>query len=175
MAKGFRLVKGRDVLANPEDFLNVRYSKKIEGNVGINFKFNINFDKNSADFSFFKRGIKLGNERVVPALREALDGAMSSSIWAWNSGGTRDIVDTGKLRDSLMIQSSTSGFNVSYGAPYAALVHYGGYIQPYGNANIDKVYIPARPWANSVLLGDGPVPIFDWQAVYRDAILGEFR
>lgn len=172
--KGFRLVKGRDVLANPGDFLNAKYSKKIEGSFGVKFKFNINLDKKSTDFSFFKRGIKLGNERVVPALRRALNEAMDNNIWSW-SGGARDIVDTGQLRNSLNIQTSNAGFEIYYGAPYAALVHYGGYVQPYGNINISKVYIPARPWADSVLIGGGPVPVFDWQSIYREAILEEFR
>lgn len=167
-------ISGKDVLGNPDSFLKEKYSTKIEGSFGVGFDFSINLDKNSADFSFFKRGIELGTQRAVSALRDALDAAISSNVWSW-PGGSRDIVETGELRDSLNVSISSNGLSVEYGAPYAALMHYGGYIQPYGNLKIDKVYIPGRPWADSVLLGGGPVSEFDWQTIYSDAILQEFR
>lgn len=95
-------------------------------------------------------------ESIVHIMRAKLDAAMSSS-WGWIEGN-RDIIDTGELKDSLSITIGTSGVEIKYDSEYAALVHYGGYIQPYGNPNADSVYLPARPWIDAVL-GEAPGPV----------------
>ena len=101
------------------------------------------------------RGAQKGATYVEKSLREALDASISSQ-WAWNEG-TRDIIDTGKLKSSLEIKSvfnqTKVGFQVSYNTPYAAFVHYGGMIKPYGNPNAADVVIPARPWVQAVFEG----------------------
>lgn len=102
-------------------------------------------------------------EMVETALNEAMD----SSVWDWGSDN-RDIVDTGKLRDSLTLYVDSDGdIHIMYGEEYAAIVHYGGYFNPYGNPNVTRYY-PGRPWVDSVLQGGGPVEQFDLIMHYRD-------
>lgn len=104
---------------------------------------------------------KLANE-----VKGALDAALRASVWAWRNGA-RDIYDTGELASSGEVSASADGIIVSYSAPYANLVHNGGYIQPYGNINARPVYLPARPWVSSVLYGGGPVPQFDFEGFFK--------
>ena len=98
---------------------------------------------------------------LAKEVEAALTGALKSSVWSWKSG-SRDIYDTGKLASSVSVTVTGDGISVSYSAPYANIVHNGGYIQPYGNSSARPVYLPARPWVTSVLYGDGPVPPFDF-------------
>ena len=95
-----------------------------------------------------------------------LNEAMSST--AWPSG--TDIIDTGELRDSVSISISGSNIEVSYDVAYANLVHYGGYIMPYGNTRANMVYIEGRPWAESVLFGGGPFKQYDYAEAYSRAL-----
>ena len=94
-------------------------------------------------------------------VKRALNSAVSSSSWNW-AGGSRDIIDTGKLKNSVEVAFSGGAFVISYKVPYAALIHYGGYIHPYGNKNAQKVYIPGRPWIDATVMGGGPVPQIQW-------------
>ena len=96
---------------------------------------------------------------------DALNAAMSSTSWQWTTGGSRDIVDTGSLKDSLSITFAGGSFLISYSEPYAALVHWGGYIYPYGNRNAQKIYLPGRPWVEATMMGGGPVPQIEWDAL----------
>lgn len=116
-----------------------------------------------------EKGIQQANEIIATKLSDALDEAMMSAVWSWNKG-SRDIVDTGELMRSKNITVDGNRINISYNVPYAGLVHYGGYIAPYGNRSIEKVYIPARPWVDSVVLGGGPTPQFDFEKIYTEAI-----
>ncbi len=93
----------------------------------------------------------------IPDVKELLDNAMESPVWQWTTD-TRDIIDTGRLKDSLHIQMNGFGLLISYNTPYAAIVHYGGVTRGGG------IY-PARPWAESVLLGNGPVPQANWDTI----------
>lgn len=101
---------------------------------------------------------------VARDLKAALDKAMESPVWRWSGGGSRDIVDTGSLKDSGLVKIDRNGVSVSYSSPYAGIVHDGGYIQPYGNPNARPVYYPKRPWIRATLLGGGPTPQFDFSA-----------
>ena len=89
-------------------------------------------------------------------LKIALDNAMTASIWAWD-GGSRDIIDTGRLKGALVLQEkhmqTKTTLTIKYNTPYAAFVHYGGAMQPYGNRNANTVLIPARPWVEATLRG----------------------
>ena len=97
---------------------------------------------------------------------------MMSASWGWN-GGARDIIDTGSLMASGKVTITSDGMDISYKSPYAMFVHYGGYIHPYGNANIEKVYLPGRPWISATLgQSGGPLPPFDWQSTYMQAMQG---
>ena len=93
----------------------------------------------------------------IPEVSNLLDDAMESSVWSWTNG-TRDIIDTGQLKNSLQIKMNGFGLIISYSLPYAAIVHYGGITR-------NGFVYPARPWAQSVLLGEGPVPQADWAAI----------
>jgi phage gpG-like protein len=112
--------------------------------------------------------------RITVELKEALDEALRSNVWQW-SDGIRDIYETGELLESGKVVITDQTITVIYDKPYAALVHYGGYITPYGNMSAEKVYLPARPWISAVLYGGGPVPRFDFERYYREAIEQEFR
>lgn len=103
---------------------------------------------------------KVTSELVVE-VEAALTRALQAGVWAWNSG-SRDIYDTGELARSVSVTSSPDGISVSYSAPYANLVHNGGYIYPYGNKSARPIYLPGRPWVTSVLYGGGPVEKFDF-------------
>lgn len=108
-------------------------------------------------------------DQVAEELSMRLDESISASVWSWE-GGSRDIVDSGALKESKMVTVANDRIEVSYDQPYAALVHYGGYIYPYGNKNAQKVYLPGRPWIGSLLTGNGPIPKFDFESSFRNAI-----
>ena len=97
---------------------------------------------------------------IAAGLKQELDAALKSPVWAWTSGN-RDIYDTGELMDSGKVVAMGDRLSVSYSAPYAMLIHNGGYIHPYGNLKARPIYLPGRPWVSSVLYGGGPVPKFD--------------
>lgn len=118
--------------------------------------------------------IEYANEQAEIAVRTALDYAVSAAVWGWRDG-TRDIVDSGALRSSLVFNDTGNGFEFGYTEPYANLVHYGGYVRPYGNSKIDAVYIPGRPWVDAVMIGGGPVDPVDLDRIYDEAISRAFR
>ena len=107
--------------------------------------------------------------KLTKEVKSALDAALKAPVWAWNDGA-RDIFDTGELARSGSVTASPDGIIVSYSAPYANLIHNGGYIQPYGNKSARPVYLPGRPWIDSVLYGGGPVPQFDFDGFLADNI-----
>lgn len=102
---------------------------------------------------------------LAAEVENALKGALKSSVWTWK-GGKRDIFDTGELASTGKVLVGSNGFEVIYTAPYASIVHNGGYIQPYGNPRARPVYLPGRPWISSVLYGGGPVPQFDFEGFF---------
>jgi hypothetical protein len=115
-------------------------------------------------------------------LKVALDSAMNSSVWSWGgttlrqngstAGTARDIVDTGKLRNSLLLKEKNlktkTTISIQYRTPYAALVHYGGVVQPYGNRNANSVLIPARPWIEATLKGTHGIQKFSMTKPMND-------
>lgn len=103
---------------------------------------------------------------IIDGLGLALDQAMMATVWNWTND-QRDIIDTGKLMNSRSIKKTGNGFTITYSQPYAGIVHYGGYIQPYGNPKAAKFYYPGRPWIESVLNGGGLVPQFDFEGAFR--------
>jgi hypothetical protein len=142
--------------------------------------------KSSADFTDLKTITKkypeaakkahlLALGAVAEELELALGIAMESKDWGtpdWPYGDG-DIVQTGRLRDSLELRVTEEGIAIMYSAinpsdgfDYAAMVYFGGYIQPYGNPYV-KVYMPGRPWIKGVLLGGGPVDKFDFTGTYK--------
>lgn len=108
--------------------------------------------------------------------RDILDTVLREAISAneWRTrNGIDDIIDTGELRNSSNISitgsSGRSKISISYDVPYAALVHYGGYIVPWGNSRAKRIYLPPRPWVADVL--GGHFSGFNPSDVYRQIIL----
>lgn len=131
-------------------------------------------------FSMVSKGYSSANEALgdlEEAHQEAVQGvaqelsqyldALFEAGWAWSSGA-RDIIDTGELKRSQKIEVSGDEISVNYSSPYVNLVHYGGYIYPYGNELAEKVYLPARPFLD-VAFGQasGPLPAFDFDEAYN--------
>jgi hypothetical protein len=114
----------------------------------------------------FQAAAQRAAQRIATDLGAALSDAMRSSVWSTPSGSS-DIVDTGNLLASGTVTANRGGVTVAYDAPYAALVHFGGYINPFGNTRV-RVYLPPRPWVESVLFGGGPVQEFDFSRYYRE-------
>ena len=104
--------------------------------------------------------------KLALEVKAALDAAIKAPVWAWSSG-SRDIFNTGELMQSGKVTVTGDGIQVSYSAPYANLVHNGGYIYPYGNKKLRPIYLPGRPWVTSVLQGGGPVKAFDFVGFFN--------
>lgn len=147
------------------------------------FKFAVNFqtpkldlkgktDKQRAAMNkALTRGMSNGASRVETKLSQLLDQAMESSTWGpfapkqWYyrkngevaGDGTRNLIDTGKLKKSKKVKTeylqTKTKTSVTYTSPYAAITHYGGAIRPYGNKNAATVILPARPWIDAVIVG----------------------
>lgn len=157
---------------------------KIEGQeavlelptLDIAFKFS---SKNVEEFiarlpSIIEEAHRSAVKGLIPFLKEALDSAMESSVWDWD-GDTRDIVDTGELKNSLNIFiDNNNNLHIVYDKDYAAIVHYGGYFNAFGNKNASQYY-PGRPWVKSVIEGGGPVPQFDFANYYRDLFIKQIN
>jgi len=149
--------------------LNNKSISFVVGDIVVNAEFK---DQKITDFleklpSLINKAHKNALNKLTDLLRNALDDAIESPVWEWNSDN-RDIIDTGALRDSLKIYvDSDSDIHILYGQDYAAIVHYGGYFHPFGNKNA-KAYYPGRPWVDSVLNGGGPVPQFDFESNYKN-------
>lgn len=116
-----------------------------------------------------QQAMEVGLENVRLDIARLLPLAMQSGSWGF-SNGSRDIIDTGALMRSMQVTISGSSIDITYGEPYAALVHYGGYIQPYGDKSATPVYLPARPWVDAVLNGGGPVESIDYYNIYKKAL-----
>lgn len=106
-----------------------------------------------------RKAYKLALEVTANDLAASLDEAMESNVWQWNDGN-RDIIDTGSLRDSQTVEVDEDGIIIRYREEYAAIVHYGGYIESGFNPAV-LIYYPPRPWVEAVLTGNGPVEKFD--------------
>ena len=116
------------------------------------------------------KGVQAGARRIESYLPPLLGKAMGSPVWKWPrptkrqngsiAGTTRDIVDTGALRSSLSVKvkflKTQTNFLIQYGAPYAALIHEGGYIAPYGRTDLVARSIPGRPWITAAIEGGYP-------------------
>ena len=97
------------------------------------------------------KALAKGAQRGATYVQQSLRGVLDASISSFGA------VDTGALKNSLEIRprflQTKVGFTIIYKTPYAAFVHYGGVIQPYGNPNAASVTIPGRPWIDAALRG----------------------
>lgn len=70
------------------------------------------------------------------------------------AGSPRSIVDSGDLKQSRDFSLNRAALTAewSWNVDYAAAVHEGAYINPFGNPS-KSVQLPARPWTEAVLVG----------------------
>lgn len=130
-------------------------------------------------------GVQKSATVVESYLPSVLDLALDSNVWSWPrqtvrqngsvAGRTRDIVDTGELKKSLVINTSflktATKFEIKYTAKYAGLVHEGGYIRPYGNTRAAKVFVPGRPWIEAAMKGTIPgIETANLESIYLEEI-----
>lgn len=117
--------------------------------------------------------------QVASELTGRFDAAVSGNHWPWprrskrfgggsdladvsrqwrqnsfNTGSPRSIVDSGDLKQSRDFQLNRASLTAqwSWGVDYAAAVHEGAYIHPFGDKS-RSVQLPARPWTTAVLQG----------------------
>ena len=134
------------------------------------------------------KGAQKGATYVEAGLKAALDKSIESPVWGPFSpkmpyisaggnergSGMRSNVDTGALKESLSIKASFAqtkvSFQITYRQPYAAFVHYGGVIKPYGNQSAADVIIPGRPWVQAIFEGSNSQPKFDIRTPFDKGI-----
>lgn len=110
------------------------------------FAFGIGMDIRESNVNRNYTALQEGCKRAMAdAIAKALPQYLNQSI---SSNG---LVDSGELKNSLSVEMTPSGLEIRYSAPYAALMHEGGYITPYGNPNAQKVFIPGRPWIDEAV------------------------
>ena len=97
------------------------------------------------------KALSKGAQKGATYIQKDLKKVLDTSIKKYKA------IDTGKLKDSLEIKAKFAqtkvGFEIIYKTPYAAFVHYGGVMRPYGNPNAATVTIPGRPWISDGLEG----------------------
>lgn len=116
-----------------------------------------------------RKAFKSTLEIIANDLWATLDQNMETNAWDWK-GDKRDIIDTGALRDSGRVYLEGDDIVITYSEDYAAIVHFGGYVQSGFNPEI-QIYYPARPWVEATLLGNGPVPGFDFNTALEENFL----
>ncbi|ACT65625.1 predicted protein [Cyanophage PSS2] len=90
--------------------------------------------------------------------------ARSWSKSKFNTGSPRSIVDSGDLKGSLRVDLNLNNLTCQFmwTTSYAAAVHEGAYIHPWGDKKNAKVHLPARPWTSAVINGTHGVPKYDY-------------
>lgn len=122
----------------------------------------------SIDFSVFEDAISRAFDRLVSEFEDLQVEQLEEVKWRWfrNTrrqsgqviGSPRDIVDTGKLRDSLNVANvGDSHVRYEYQEDYAGLVHQG--FDGVGRVGSPESY-PARPWVMSAVDENDLLEIF---------------
>jgi phage gpG-like protein len=138
------------------------------------------------------KALSSSTRKVESQVKQAMDANMRDAIWAWPrtterkaggvAGSPRDIIDTGNLisRNYIRIGYTTRGASITVGnnSPYAGIVHFGGYITPYGDRSKRAVFAPGRPWIG-VAIGTTTVSsggtTVDWRAEIQQALVKEMQ
>lgn len=126
-----------------------------------------------------KKAAEQAMKEVAAELTGRFDDAISSAVWPWalgqskrglsgstvgerakawkaasfNTGSPRSIVDSGELKQSRTFQLKGLQAEWAWTADYAAAVHEGARIKPWGDPTNKTVTLPARPWTTAVLKG----------------------
>lgn len=157
-----------DIIGKAPTSLNVSAGINLSG--FIKFRADVSTSQIS---SRFEAAINRASNRAAIDLKRALDDALRSGVWS-TGGNDNDLYDSGELMESGVVSVNNNIITVAYSAPYAALIHYGGYINVYGNTGV-KVYLPPRKWVEAVMIGGGPVPKFDLKKYYQEEVRAAFR
>lgn len=145
-----------------------------------NFKLDIKIDLPQGGNDFLQAASQKALKTVGGELDARFRDAMASKVWTWprqskrgvggitlseiakrwqsasfNTGSPRSVNDTGNLAASSSgpIFKGSEGIEWIWTADYAAFVHDGAWIHPWGNMRASKVLLPARPWTEAVLFG----------------------
>jgi phage gpG-like protein len=121
----------------------------LSGDIGFKGNIRVTDSPRLSNIISKLRSNKASSEFAV-ILDSVLREAINASIWTTRNG-TDDIIDSGDLLRSGEVRVTNNGVSINYDVPYASLIHYGGYIVPYGNTNAQRVFIPPRPWVSTVL------------------------
>ena len=154
--------------------IGVNRLKKLgyDSSISYNPKLRI-INKSSQQLANITAGIDRAMIRAILDISDNLERnlalAITSSIWATNNG-LDDIYLSGDLLRSGEVTASNTNISIGYDAPYAALIHYGGYIKPYGSEYAQKVYIPPRPWIQAVIDGTNGLPGIDYRDIVYKAL-----
>jgi phage gpG-like protein len=158
MASGFDLdLLGLGKVGN-DISLDIKGEIKVKGRVET---------KSRIDTGKISTLLKLSLNDFARELDSILKDAIGASIWRTREGDS-DIIDSGDLLNSQTVTVQGTQISIDYDVPYAALVHYGGYILPYGNVNATRVYLPPRPWVAEVLAGN--YQSIDLREVYKELV-----
>lgn len=158
------------------------------------FEGQVKIDMDLAGVSnMFKQKAEKAFEKVADELEGRFTDAISSAYWDWpgqskrgvsgstvgekakswakakfNTGAPRSIVDGGDLKGSLRVDLNLGSLQCEYTwtEDYAAAVHEGAYIHPWGNKSRGKIHLPARPWTSAVINGTHGVPQYDYVNAY---------
>lgn len=125
-------------------------------------------------------------DRLGHQLSTVLNNTMDLPIWEWNNttlrsngqtaGSPRNLVDTGELKKSLFIATDADDHvSATYNSPYANLVHYGGYITPYGNPSAAAVFVPGRPWIKAAVRGSHGAPPPRFRNIVQTTLVEEWQ
>ena len=87
----------------------------------------------------------------------------------YDTGTPRDIKDSGGIKGSQNMELDSANFTCSWvwNTKYAAAVHEGARIYPWGNKKRSKVELPARPWTSAVTEGTHGVPKYDYLGKFK--------
>lgn len=145
-----------------------------------NFKLDIKVQLPAGGDGFLAAAAAKAIKTVGGELDARFRDAMASSVWSWprqskrgvsgitvgerarnwdranfNTGSPRSINEDGQLSASSKgpIYKGDGGVEWIWSAEYAAFVHDGAWIHPWGNQKASKVHLPPRPWTEAVLYG----------------------
>lgn len=155
----------------------------------FNLKIDVDLSQMGKAQDTFKKAAEQTMKEVAGELDGRFDDAISGAYWPWprsskrglsgstvgeraaswakkpfNTGTPRSIVDSGDLKQSKSFKLAGMQASWVWTANYAAAVHEGARIHPWGNPRNTPVSLPGRPWTNAVLEGGTPgnVPVYDF-------------
>ena len=148
----------------------------------FNFKLEAQLDGSAV--KALRKAAEAAMKTTAAELDGRFDDAISSAVWPWprsskrgvggstvgerakqwankgfNTGTPRSIVDSGELKQSKVFNVTGLKAEWAWTANYAAAVHEGARITPWGDPKNGTVTLPARPWTDAVLNGGTPASL----------------